>query len=70
MVQCLRLPEDNREHIHIQGIQNTYETLCGFVDTPGEKEYFEGTPDCPSCLEIVRYCKKIRLPKNTQPKEK
>jgi hypothetical protein len=35
-------------------------TLCGWVDVRYREE--EGTPDCPSCLRIVRYCRSLRLP--------
>jgi hypothetical protein len=44
---------------HISSPVNTYLTLCGWVDVPYHTE--QGYPDCPSCLEVVKYCKKIRI---------
>ncbi|KKN50758.1 hypothetical protein LCGC14_0629280 [marine sediment metagenome] len=59
---CVKLSEDNSAYLHIKGAPDTmYETLCGFCDTDGSKQYVNGLPDCPTCLGVLRYCKGLRL---------
>ena len=60
-MRVLTIQEDKGEYIHIPGVPcTTYETLCGFCDTPVILKRFDGKPTCPSCLEILRYCKKLK----------
>lgn len=50
-------------HAHIEAPidMSTYLTLCGWVDVNYDEED-DGVPDCPICLAIVAYCKRLRLP--------
>ena len=47
---------------HIPGAPCGPTTLCGWVDILYEEEYSR-TVTCKACLEIVKYCKKLRIPK-------
>ncbi len=39
-------------------------TLCGHCDVPyAELDVEEHPPNCRECLNIVKYCKKLTLPK-------
>ncbi len=58
---CVKVTEDNWEFSHIRSPVTTVLTLCGFVDV--DNKDIEGIPDCPVCLDVVRYCKKLKLPK-------
>ena len=60
-MNCTEVIEDNWEYRHIPNVQNTILTLCGFVDVANRD--VEGIPNCPSCLMIARYVKKLKLPK-------
>jgi hypothetical protein len=57
---CKEVIDDHREFKHIKG-KGCNLTLCGFVDV--DNWDVEGIPNCSSCLEIVKYCKKLRIPK-------
>jgi hypothetical protein len=58
-MRCVLVVEDNWKHKHIANVVSTVLTLCGFVDV--DNVVIDGEPDCPVCLNVVRYCKKLRL---------
>lgn len=60
-MHCVEIEEDNFEYVHIVGVLTTYNTLCGFVDTLGEIRDVRKPPTCPSCIEVVEYCKSLHL---------
>lgn len=37
-------------------------TLCGWVDVAHDDAPFGAAADCPDCLAIVAYCRKLKLP--------
>lgn len=58
-MDCIEVIDENYEVRHLPSIVNTYLTLCGFVDVTYRE--VEGIPNCKDCLNIVKYCKKIRI---------
>jgi hypothetical protein len=44
---------------HIKGIVPTNNTLCGWVDVSHHE--VDGKPNCSVCLEVVRFCKRLKL---------
>ena len=60
-MRCIKVIEDNWQYNHIHNVVNTVLTLCGFVDVDNKE--VDGIPDCPTCIEVVKYCKKLRLGK-------
>ena len=63
-MECIVVEEDNGEYIHIKdGTSSAYLTLCGFCDISGEVKTVEEPPTCTSCIEVVKFCKSIRLPR-------
>ncbi len=64
-ITSIVVEEDNGEYIHIQDqTSNMNITLCGFCDIPGEIKEVEEKPTCNTCIELVRFCKSLYLPKN------
>ncbi len=62
---CIIVEEDNGDSVHIKdGTGNMFITLCGFCDIPGEIKFVELKPTCPSCLELVRFCKALHMPRH------
>ncbi len=49
--------EDNYVHIHTPFVADT---LCGCNDCPGY-ELTDNPVDCPSCLKLLNWCKKLKL---------
>jgi hypothetical protein len=56
---CIIVTAEGDSHLHIFCTINSGITLCGFTDVPYKE--VEGEPNCPACLEIVKFCKKIKL---------
>lgn len=39
-------------------------TLCGWVDVSASYyPIYQHKPNCPTCLQMLEYCKKLRVPK-------
>ena len=57
---CVLVPDDKFTVKHIRNAScQDANTLCGFM-VFGIKE-IESNPDCPECLGIVKYCKKLQI---------
>ena len=56
------LPDINTDTKHIESCVSAILTLCGFCDVSGAV-YEEGVPDCPLCLQVVKHCQKMKIPK-------
>lgn len=66
-VNCIIVEEDGGEFVHIQDkTYNMFVTLCGFCDIPGEIKDVKLKPTCQACLELVRWCKSLHIPKGTK----
>jgi len=62
-MNCIKVEEEPEQYLHIPGVINTIQTLCGWVDVNAND--IVGVPDCPNCLKIVRYCKGLRIRRKT-----
>ena len=58
---CNKIKEDPYGYLHIESPVDGNLSLCGWVDVL--YEVAEGKPDCPVCIEVVKYCKKVSLSK-------
>jgi hypothetical protein len=60
---------DTEGVVHSEGADGTDFTLCGLAPEGGEGDGPVTMPetrkriDCQSCLGIIRFCKRIRLPR-------
>ncbi len=58
-MNCIEVIDDNRKYRHIPNVVSTVLTLCGFVDVTYWE--VEGKPNCPVCLDVLRYYKKLKV---------
>jgi hypothetical protein len=62
-MDTIRIIGEGDSYIHIHSPQQTIITLCGWSDVNHSPS--QAKPTCPSCLQIVTYCKSLKVRKTT-----
>lgn len=57
----LTIVEEKENYIHYSSPVSTLLTLCGWVDVDYDEVEDDVKVTCPTCLSVVKFCKKIKL---------